>query len=415
MDSGDVMPQVLEGIRVLDFGRYIAGPFCAALLADFGAEVIRIEKVDGSEDRYVAPVAEGVGAGFLQMGRNKKGLTLNPMKPEGRAIIARLVPTADVVVANLPLETMQQMGIDYESLRHLRQDIIVTMVSAFGSDGPYARRVGFDTLGQAMSGAMHLTGTAEQPMRAIAPYVDFGTALFSAFGTLAALRERDRSGQGQLVESSLFSTALTMMNALQIEQAVLQLDREAQENRGFNAAPVDCFATSDGWIFVLAIGKPLFARWVRLMDEPTWLNDPRFADDASRGQHSAVISERMQRWCAERTTTEALRALEEARLPAGPVLTLQQALDDPHAQARGLYRSLDYPGLKTTAPVMDTAVRLSKSEGSVRKRAPAPRRTHQRDPRANSDSPAPKSRIYAPNAWSSTRSNAHSNTRSNTR
>ena len=145
------MKQVLEGIRVLDFGRYIAGPFCASLLADLGAEVIRIEKVSGSEDRFLSPVSEqGDGALFMQVGRNKRGMTLNPMKPEGREIVKKLVATADVVVANLPPDTLKTMGLDYDSLKAVKPDIILTMISAFGTGGPYSNRVGFDGLGQAM-------------------------------------------------------------------------------------------------------------------------------------------------------------------------------------------------------------------------------------------------------------------------
>ena len=161
------MSKVLEGIRVLDFGRYIAGPFCATLLGDMGAEVIRIEKVDGSEDRYLSPINEnGDGAMFMQMGRNKKSVTLNPMKPEGREIVKKLVATADVVVANLPPDTLKTMGLDYESLTEIKPDIILTMISAFGTGGPYANRVGFDGLGQAMSGNMFMSGTPDQPVKA---------------------------------------------------------------------------------------------------------------------------------------------------------------------------------------------------------------------------------------------------------
>ena len=157
------MSQVLDGIRVLDFGRYIAGPCCGMMLGDLGADVIRIEKVDGSEDRYTMPVGEGaegeecVGAGYLHLNRNKRGFTLNPMKPEGREIVKKLVATADVVIANLPAETLVTMGLDYDSLCEIKSDIILTTVSAFTSVGPYKDRVGFDGVAAAMSGMMHLS------------------------------------------------------------------------------------------------------------------------------------------------------------------------------------------------------------------------------------------------------------------
>lgn len=365
------MEKVLEGIRVLDFGRYIAGPFCATLLGDMGAEVIRIEKLDGSEDRFLSPVTEqGDGALFMQMGRNKLGMTLNPMKPEGREVVKRLVETADVVVANLPPDTLQAMGLDYASLVAVKPDIILTMISAFGTGGPYANRLGFDGLGQAMSGSMYLSGTPDQPVKAYAPFIDFGTASLSAFGTVCALYERGRTGKGQIVEGSLFNTALTMMNGTVIEQAIIRRDRKATLNRSQTSAPADTFRTLDGWVLVQSVGGPLFARWVELMGEPHWLDDPRFATDISRGDHGELISRRLAAWCAERTCAEVLQAMEAARIPAGPVLSPQQVLDDPHVAAKGLFRATEYPGAEHPAPVMGTPVELSRTPGQVRHRAP---------------------------------------------
>ena len=220
------MTGVLTGIRVLDFGRYIAGPYCATMLGDLGAEVIRVEKVDGSEDRFYAPISEtgDCGATFAQMGRNKRGLTVNPRTPEGREIVEALVKTADVVVANLPPQTLEAMSLDYETLKAIKADIILTTNSAFGSGGPYSDRVGFDGVGQAMSGAMYLSGFPDQPQKTYPPYVDFGTALYSALGTMAALMDRDRTGRGCKVETSLFRTALSFNNSALIEQATTQIN-----------------------------------------------------------------------------------------------------------------------------------------------------------------------------------------------
>ncbi len=365
------MNQVLNSIRVLDFGRYIAGPFCATLLGDMGAEVIRIEKVDGSEDRYLSPVTEqGDGALFMQLGRNKKSLTLNPMKPEGQEIVRKLVATADVVVANLPPDTLVSMGLDYDSLKAVKPDIILTMISAFGRGGPYANRVGFDGLGQAMSGAMYMSGTPEQPAKTYAPYVDFGTASLAAFGTMAALFERQKTGKGQIVEGALFNTALTFMNGTIIEQAAIQRNRVATLNRSQTSAPADTFRTKDGWVLVQSVGGPLFKRWAELMGEEHWLDDPRFKDDISRGDHGEIISDRLAKWCAERSSEEVLSAMEAARLPAGPVMSPQDVLQDPHIAAKGLFQPMDFPGLDTPAPVMRTPVELSATPGTIRERAP---------------------------------------------
>ena len=365
------MTKVLEGIRVLDFGRYIAGPYCGTLLGDMGAEVIRIEKIDGSEDRFLSPITDkGDGALFMQLARNKLCMTLNPMKPEGREIVKKLVATADIVIANLPPDTLAKMGLDYESLKAIKEDIILTTVSAFGRGGPYANRVGFDGLGQAMSGAMYMSGTPEQPVKAYPPFIDFGTASLSAFGTMAALFERQKTGKGQMVEGSLFSTALTMMNGTAIEQAAIKRNRVATVNRSQTSAPADTFKTKDGWVLVQSVGGPLFKRWADLMGEEHWLEDPRFKDDISRGDHGEIISERLATWCAERTSAEVLSAMEEARLPAGPIMSPQDVLDDPHVAAPGLFQPTEYPGLDVPAPLMKTPVELSETPGEIRSRPP---------------------------------------------
>ncbi len=365
------MTGVLKGIRVLDFGRYIAGPYCATLLAEHGADVIRIEKRTGSEDRFQAPVtATNDGALFMQMNRNKRGMTLDPMKPEGQEVARRLIKTADVVVANLPPQTLKAMKLDYESLKAVKPDIILTTVSAFGHGGPYSHRVGFDAIGQVMSGAVYMTGTEEQPYRAQAAYVDFGTALHCAFGTMAALMHRKATGQGQMVEGALLATAVTVSNALLIEQAVIKPDRVPTGNRGQTSAPVDLFKTKDGWIVTQVVGDPLFVRWAKLMGEEHWLTDPRFKDDISRGNNGEIISERMRKWCAERTSKDAIALLESASIPAGPMLKPQETLDDPHINAMKFFQPTDFPGMLKPAPLAKVPVWLSETPGSIRHRAP---------------------------------------------
>ncbi len=365
------MPGVLDGVRVLDFGRYIAGPFCAALLADLGADVIRVEKVRGSEDRFVVPLTPaGDGALFMQVNRNKRGLTLNPMKPDGQEVVRRLVVTADVVVANLPDAALEAMRLDYASLTALKSDIILTSVSAFGTGGPYSEKLGFDGIGQAMSGAMYLSGRPDEPTKSYVPWVDFTTALSAAVGTLAALMARRQTGRGQQVRGSLFASALSVANSTLIEQQLTTRDRVATMNRSQISAPSDTHRTRDGWILVQSLGQPLFERWTKLMGESHWLDDPRFVDDMGRGDNGQMISERMARWCAERTTAEALEALESARIPAGPVYSPQDALEDPHVAAAGFLRQLEFPGLPSAAPVADAPFSLSDSEVGVRHRAP---------------------------------------------
>src|SRR5437773_1585605 len=299
------MTNVLDGVRVLDFGRYIAGPYCAALLADLGADVIRVERIGGGEDRWVAPINDDrIGAMYVVMNRNKRGMTLDPSSPEGREIVKKLVATADVVVANLPPEVLRSLALDLESLRRVKPDIILTTVTAFGAGGPWSHRHGFDGIGQVMSGAAYMTGTEDQPYRASVAWVDCGTASLAAFGTLAALMERQKTGRGQKVEGALLRTAVAFNNPTLVEQQVIRPDRIATVNRGQTSAPSDLFRTRDGWIIAYAIGGPMFKRWATLMGEAHWLTDPRFKDDLARGDHGELISERMSRWTAERTTEQ---------------------------------------------------------------------------------------------------------------
>ena len=364
------MSAVLKGVRVIDFGRYIAGPYCGALLAEYGADVIRIEKRDGSEDRFPAQVGGGVGALFLQMNRNKRSVTLDPASPEGREVVARLVRSADVVIANLPAATLKSMGLDYETLCTYRKDIIFVTNTAFGPVGPMSANVGFDGIGQVMCGATYMTGTPDQPYRASAPYVDFGTALHCAFGTMAALMERQQTGKGQIVTGALLATALTINNASLIEQAVVAPNRIPTGNRGQTAAPSDIYKTRDGWVLVAVTGNPLYKRWAKLMGEPEWLTDPRFATDDDRGAHAAIISERMGRWCAERATDDIVTILGDAKIPSAPVLTPQQALDHPQVRALGVLQDTDYPGLPRPAPVAAVPIWMSETQAVPRVRPP---------------------------------------------
>jgi crotonobetainyl-CoA:carnitine CoA-transferase CaiB-like acyl-CoA transferase len=364
---------VLDGIRVLDFGRYIAGPFCAALLADLGAEVIRIERIGGGEDRGLIPVGtgpDGGGAMFLAINRNKLGMTLDPAAPRGREIVRQLVATADVVVANLPPRVLRSLALDLDSLRQTKPDIILTTVTGFGAGGSMSHKHGFDGIGQAMSGAVYLSGMPEQPIMTKVPWVDFGTAFLSAFGTLAALIERGKTGRGQKVEGALLRTAIAISNAMLIEQSLTGVNRVATVNRGFNNAPGDVYRCTDGWIVTTVIGAPMFKRWCDMIGEDHWLADPHFADDQLRADNGEAISQRMRQWCGERSCEEALAALEKANIVAGQVYSPQQALDEPHIRDAGLLVEREFPGLDETFPLAPTPIDLSETPGAYRRPAP---------------------------------------------
>jgi crotonobetainyl-CoA:carnitine CoA-transferase CaiB-like acyl-CoA transferase len=364
---------VLSKVRVLDFGRYVAGPYCATLLGYLGAEVIRIERREGGEDRYIAPVGGGGEGGvFFQTACNKKSITLDPAKSGARELVARLVATADVVVANLPAVQLSKLGIDYATLREIRPDIILSTQTAFGDIGPYSSFGGFDGVGQAMSGAMYISGVPGAPAKAAAPYVDFGTAILSALGTLAALMHRERTGEGQEVKATLLGTAIATFGSHLAEQGATRINRVGSGNRVQTSAPSDVFATRDGHLLTHVVGNGLFRRWAKLMgDESRWTSDPLYESDSSRGDHGEPILERMREWCKQRTTAEALLELEEAGLPAAQIYSPQQAIDDPQVAAmQFLHWIQDYPGLHGAVPVCGLPVQLSATPGAYPNRPP---------------------------------------------
>ena len=365
------MSRVLDGVRVLDFGRYIAGPYCAALLANMGADVIRIERPGGGEDRFLAPISKtGDGAMFMQMNAGKRGMTLNIGKPDGRKIVKELVKSADIVIANLPDKFLRRLELDYDSLRAIKPDIILVTNSAFGNSGPYAEKVGFDGIAQSMSGAVWYSGQPDQPSKSTIHFVDFSTALSATIGVLVAIMEKQRTGTGQVVGTSLLGTALTLANGTLIEQAVIDRNRVPTGNRGQVAAPADIFKTVDGHVIIQVVGPWMFKRFVQLIGKEEWLDDPRFKDDLSRGDHADVLNDFVAEWCASRTTDEVLQAMESARLPAGPILSWQEALDHPAVQALGHLQPMAFPGTPSPPPVANTPFSLSNSEVGLTRRAP---------------------------------------------
>jgi crotonobetainyl-CoA:carnitine CoA-transferase CaiB-like acyl-CoA transferase len=343
--------QILDGVRVLDFSRYIAGPYCAELLALLGADVIRIEKPGGGEDRFVGPVGEDISALFLKTGCNKRSLVLDLKHPDAGDVIARLVATADVVIANMPPLALQRMGLDFASLSAIKPDIVLTTQTCFGHAGPWANRGGFDGIAQVMSGSAYMSGTPGQPHRAATPYVDYSTAVLGAFGTLAALYQRRDTGLGQHVQASLLGTALSAFSAPLIEQAILGLNRVPLGNRGQTSAPTDIFKATDGHLITAVVGSGLFKRVATVVGRPEWIDDPRLATDDQRGEARDEICDAVAAWVAKRSVDEALDLLSAAGVPCGPVLDLDQALAHPQVKAMGYMHHLEVPGLDGDAPV----------------------------------------------------------------
>lgn len=368
------MPKVLNNIRVVDITRYVAGPMCAAQLADLGADVIHVEDVGGGEDRTPLPVDPDYpgGAGFIQVNRNKRSIGLNLKSAEGNGVLKRIVANSDIVVSNVPPRASAALGIDYESLCALRPDIIAVEITSFGRVGPYANRTGFDAIAQVMSGATHLSGWPEQPMKSAAAWVDMTAANHATTGALAALLHRQASGEGQRVEVNLWRSALTITNYFLTEELLTGMARGGIGNRAPSGGPADLVQTKDGAIYVAVLGNPMFRRYAELIGNPDLLHDPALQTDEGRADHGERLSQETAEWAGNRTTSEALAALADARIPAGPLLTPKQILEDEHVRQSGYLRHVAVPGLPEPIPYVQPAYTLSASPASIEAGPPAP-------------------------------------------
>jgi crotonobetainyl-CoA:carnitine CoA-transferase CaiB-like acyl-CoA transferase len=311
-------------VRVLELARYQAGPRGGMILSDLGAEVIKIEKLGGEETRRSEPLVRGQSVYFSVYNRGKKSLCLDLRTPRGKEVFAALVPTADVVLENFRPGTMAQMGFDYDQLRALKPDIILTSVSGFGQYGPYRERPAFDPLGQAMSGLMSLTGApVGTPLGAATSLVDRYTSLHATIGTLAALHHRDRTGEGQLVDCCLMDSALTMV------EIPTSYYLATGEEGGEGGRPP--YKAKDGHVVISASGG---AMATRLMQIVTGNKEAAAEGWTSRVGRGDARRKAVEAWCAENTVDHIVKTLLDAEIPVAPVKTIPQVAVDPHLWER---------------------------------------------------------------------------------
>ncbi len=318
------MPNCLDGIRVLELARFQAGPRGGMLLSDLGAEVIKIEPPGGEETRKHPPLVRGQSVYFSVYNRGKKSVCLDLRKAQGKEIFAALVAKADVVLENFRPGVMRAMGFDYERLAALNPGIILVSVSGFGQYGPYTERPAFDSLGQAMSGLMSLTGQPEgKPIGTASSVVDRYTALHATIGMLAALRHRERTGEGQLVDVCLLDSALTMVEIP--TSYYLATGKEGGEG---GRPP---YKTRNGFVVIAAAGRDMAGRLMQIVRGSSAEGDTTpLAGSTGPDDRRALID----RWCAERTTDEICAMLHEAGIPSAPVRTVPQVAQDPHLWQR---------------------------------------------------------------------------------
>ena len=363
----------LEGLKVIDLSHIMAGPACSMLLADMGADVIKVEKIPGGDDarRMVPPNMGDESAAFLIMNRNKRGIALNLKTEEGRGVLSRLLKEADVLIENYRRGTMEKMGFGYDALHVLNPKLIYCSISGFGRTGPYADRGGFDLVAQGMSGLMSITGerTGGPPMKAGAPVTDITAGILACVGVLAALHARASSGQGQMVDTSLFEAGITHTYwHSAISFATGQAPGPMGSAHPLNA-PYQAFPASDGWITVGAANQENWLRLVEALGAPELAKDPRFVINAERMRNLTALTAALTPLFQRRSVAEWLSRLEAAGVPAGPVLNIAEMHADPQALAREMIVETAHPTAGQVKAI-GLPIKFSDTPGGVRRAAP---------------------------------------------
>jgi crotonobetainyl-CoA:carnitine CoA-transferase CaiB-like acyl-CoA transferase len=336
--------KALARFRVLDLSRVRAGPTCVRMLADFGADVIRIEPPPGIDPNEAMFAADRMSGDFQNLNRNKRSLTLNLKKPEGLEVFRRLVKNADVVVENWRPDVKKRLGVDYESLRKLNPRIILASISGYGQDGPYVRRPGFDQIMQGMGGLMSVTGHPESgPVRAGLAVADSSTGLYAAIGILTALLEREQSGQGQWVHASLLHSQVAMMD-FQVARYLNDGDIPVQVGNDHpTSSPMGLFEAADGHFNLGASGEGNWLRLCEVLQQPQWLAEPEYANEKLRVKNRARLNREITEIFKTGPVAHWVDLLNEIGVPAGPVYTVPQMFEDPQIRHLGVAQHVQTP------------------------------------------------------------------------
>ncbi|CAK7020073.1 MAG: Acetyl-CoA:oxalate CoA-transferase [Desulfovibrio sp.] len=361
----------LTGLRVLDLTRVLAGPFCTMMMADMGAEIIKIEQPGrGDDSRAFAPFKNGESSYYMNLNRNKKGVTLN-LKGKGKEIFLEMIKNADVVVENYRPGTMEKLGLGYEDLKKINPRIVYGCVSGFGHYGPYSQRPGYDIIGQAMGGLMSTTGWPDSgPTRSGTAMSDVLAGLSVCIGILSALRSRDVTGVGQKVDVSLVDSVVASLEI--ITQIYLTEGRVPERigNRYESTYPYDSFNTKDGDMVIGAGNDKLFAMCCDVMGTPELTKDERFDTNPKRVKNHAELKPLVEKWSTTQTTEEAVAKLLKAGCPAAPINTIDKLVTDPHiADAREMFVEVDHP---KAGKMKLTGSHIKFSETKTGVRTPAP-------------------------------------------
>ena len=366
-------PGPLNGIRVVELAHIMAGPVCGRMLADMGADVVKVEKIpEGDTARgFVPPSVDGEGAAFMMLNRNKRGIAVDLKSAGGLAVVRRLLQSADVVIENYRTGTMERLGLGYDSLREENPGLIYCEISGFGRTGPFADQGGFDLVAQGYSGLMSITGEGPDgpPAKCGPPLTDITAGILAAMGVLAAYVERGKTGRGQRVDTSLFEAGVTQT----FWQSAIALTTGVSPGPMGSAhplnAPYEAFPTADGWITVGASSQAVWERLPDVVGLPELLHDSRFTTNEDRMAHRTELAASLRAQFATRTTAHWLDALGQAGVPAGPVLTIGEMLEHPQTLARDMVVDTTHTKLGSVRTV-GFPVKFSETPATIRRGAP---------------------------------------------
>jgi formyl-CoA transferase len=363
----------LDDIRVIEMGSLLAGPFCGQLLGDMGAEVIKVEAPGMGDPMRIwgQEKSQGQSLWWPVVGRNKKAITLNCRVPEGQAILRDLVAKSDILLENFRPGTMERWGLDYETLSQINPGLIMIRVSGQGQTGPYSKRAGYGSVGEAMGGLRYVVGDPSTPPSRVGISIgDSLAATFATVGALSALHFRDRTGKGQVVDSAIYEAVLAMMESLVTEYQKAGYVRERTGSILPNVAPSNVYPTADGSMILIAANQDtVFKRLSAAMGQPELAEDPRYASHHARGERQAELDDMIGRWTETLTAEELITLMEENGVPVGKIYRAPDMLEDPHFKAREAIVRVMHPELGELA-MQNVVPKLSLTPGSVRSCGP---------------------------------------------
>ncbi len=366
-------PGPLAGLRVLELGTLLAGPFCGQLLGDFGAEVIKIEPPNQGDPMRVwgREKAGGKSLWWPVVARNKKAITLDLRQAEGQALLRDLVRKSDFLLENFRPGTMEKWGLGWAELSGVNPRLIMIRVSGFGQTGPYSRQAGFGAIGEAMGGLRYVVGDPSTPPSRMGISIgDSLAATFACIGALSALHHREKTGRGQVVDSAIYEAVLNMMESLVTEYDKVGYIRERTGAILPNVAPSNVYQTSDGMVLIAANQDTVFSRLAEAMGQPGLAQDPRYATHGARGAHQVELDALVERWTQTLTTRQVLDLMDQFGVPAGLIYRAPDMLEDPHFQARDAIVSVPHPDFGELK-MQNVAPKLSETPGSIRSPSPA--------------------------------------------